>query len=254
MDQLKRHITPNDVIIYDKNIDFTLDERKAGYNIGNLLNMPYLSGQWTPIPGLDECSSRRLDRMNLVADICKDSILHIYCNYRPFDEKVPCGPRIMDSVKKYMEKNKKMFETNEIFKMVQNPRCLCVHIRSAELNVEQEYVSIIEKLSHLYDKIILLGGIHLDRDFRPDEIKTSIFAYDMNRIMDKNSNIFLYLDKPDIHLCLMHKAANLLVHKGGFSCLGSIVCKGTLFLTNLFEYLDQPNWIEIMEGRKYGHF
>ena len=245
---LKRNLIFEDIIIYDKEIEFSKDERKAGYNIGNLLNMPYLSGQWKQCPHNDNGA---LERMNLVADICKDSILSFYCRGRPVDEKVPFVPRIIDSVHEYIEKNRNLLETNEVYQTVQNPNCLCVHIRSGDLNVEGDYVNVIEKMSHRYEKVILLGGIHLDEYFKPHDIKIIDFMNQINHILNKNDNLFVYLDKPDNHLCIMHKAANLMVHKGGFSCLGSILCTGNLFVTHHFEFVKHPNWIENRNERKY---
>ena len=245
---LKRNLTFEDIIIYDKEIEFSNDERRAGYNIGNLLNMPYLSGQWKQCPHVDEGS---LQRMNVVADICKDSILHFYCQERPSDEKVPYIPRVIDSVEKYIEKNRSVLESNDVFQMIQNPNCLCIHIRSGDLNVEEEFVNIIEQMSHNYEKVILLGGIHLDEYFKPHYMKTIDLVNQMNYITSKNSNIFVSLEKPDVHLSMMHKAANLMVHKGGFSCLGSILSTGKLFVTPHFEFANHPNWIENVEQKRY---
>jgi predicted oxidoreductase len=119
------------------------------------------------------------------------------------------------------------------------------------MNVEETFVSVIEEMSHMYEKVILLGGIHLDEYFRPNDVKLSIFAYDMNYIMNKNKNIFLCLDEPDLHIVLMHKASNLLLHKGGFSCIGSLICEGKIFITNHFSYDRHPHWKEYNGNRKY---
>ena len=247
MSELKRNLVFEDIVIYDKEIEFSKDDRKAGYNIGNLLNMPYLSGQWNQCPHNDEVA---LKRMNLVADLCKDSILYYYCLDRPENEKVPYVPRIVDSVKKYLD-HPSFKEKKELLEMVKDEKCLCVHIRSGDLNVEEDYVQIIEKLSHKFEKVILLGGIHLDEYFKDHHRKTVDFVNQMNMILNKNTNIYVYLDKPDHHLCIMHLAANLLVHKGGFSCLGSLICSGKLYVTSRFEFANHPNWIENTGKRKY---
>ena len=186
---LKRNLNFEDIIIYDKEIEFSKDERRAGYNIGNLLNMPYLSGQWKQCPHNDEGA---LERMNLVANTCVDSILSFYCRGRPIDEKVPYVPRIIDSLKEYMKKNNDFLENNEVFKMVQDPNCLCVHIRSGDLNVEEDYVNIIEKMSYKFEKIILLGGIHLDEYFKPHHMKTIDFMSQVNSILNKIKTTFHY--------------------------------------------------------------
>jgi hypothetical protein len=72
----------------------------------------------------------------------------------------------------------------------------------------------------------------------------------MNNILAKRDNVYIYLNSPDIHLSIMSEATNLLVHKGGFSCLGSIVCGGNLFITNYFIYAKRTNWISKV-NKKY---
>jgi hypothetical protein len=106
-------------------------------------------------------------------------------------------------------------------------------------------------MSHNYEKVILLGGIHLDEYFKPHHMKTIDLVNQMNYITSKNSNIFVSLEKPDVHLSMMHKAANLMVHKGGFSCLGSILSTGKLFVTTHFEFANHPNWIENVDQKRY---
>ena len=64
----------------------------------------------------------------------------------------------------------------------------------------------------------------------------------MNNILAKRNNIYIYLNSSDIHLSIMSEASNLLVHKGGFSCLGSIVCKGNLLITKYFLFEKCENW------------
>lgn len=48
----------------------------------------------------------------------------------------------------------------------------------------------------------------------------------------------------------MSIASNLLVHKGGFSCLGSIVCNGNLFITPYFTVAKCENYISKV-NKKY---
>ena len=48
---MKRNISDNDIIIRDNFIKE--DERNAGYNLGDLLNMPSLIGIWNQKPHQD---------------------------------------------------------------------------------------------------------------------------------------------------------------------------------------------------------
>jgi hypothetical protein len=57
----------------------------------------------------------------------------------------------------------------------------------------------------------------------------------MNKILERNENIYLHMDSPDNHLAIMRKASNLLLHKGGFSMLGYIVATGNVFITAFLE-------------------
>ena len=72
----------------------------------------------------------------------------------------------------------------------------------------------------------------------------------MNNILAQRDNIYIYLSSPDVHLSIMSEATNLLLHKGGFSCLGSIVCNGNLFITNYFIVAKCNNWISKV-NKKY---
>lgn len=63
-------------------------------------------------------------------------------------------------------------------------------------------------------------------------------------------NIYIHLNTPDMHLAIMSMASNLLVHKGGFSCLGSIVCNGNLFITKNFHHANCNNWMNKV-NKKY---
>jgi hypothetical protein len=66
----------------------------------------------------------------------------------------------------------------------------------------------------------------------------------MNIILSQGSNIYIYLNNADVHLSLMSKASNLLLHRGGYSALGSIVSTGNLFITKQFYHAFQKNWID----------
>ena len=65
----------------------------------------------------------------------------------------------------------------------------------------------------------------------------------MNKILSLNDNIYINLDKADKHVRIMMDASNLLIDKGGFSCIGSLVSTGNLFATKQFnQYIKHPTW------------
>ena len=130
---MKRIITKEDIIKYDKIIE--QDSRKAGYNLGDLLNMPHLNGAWISQP---HASKDLLDRMNLLSKYYKDSILEYYCEERPENEYVPNINRIVNSVDKF---NKTI--NIDIINIIKNPNTLCIHLRNGDLDTEIEFKIII---------------------------------------------------------------------------------------------------------------
>ena len=231
-----KQLVYEDVKIHEKTIEE--DTRSAGYNIGDLLNMPYLDNTWNSNPHHD---TNLLNRMNLISDNYKGSILNYYCERRGLNDPVPNIQLIVESVAYYNEINKHKYE--DILKIVKDKDTLCVHVRSGDLMTEMEFMNKIEQLSHKFKKIILLSGIHGDQHFANDHNKKMRFVLTINHILNKNKNeSYIYLNEPDVHLMIMMNASNLLVHKGGFSCLGSIISTGRLFTTNMFYHVYKENW------------
>jgi hypothetical protein len=238
-----KYITITDIINYDKIIKDDL--RNAGYNIGDLLNMPHLNNTWESFP---HANIDILERMYLLSKNYENSILNYYCSGREEEENIPNINRIIKSVELFKNKNKNILI--DILQIVKDPNCCCVHIRSGDLLVELEFIECILKLSDMFNKIILLSGVHLDELYRSEIDKKFIFVNTINHIMSQRDNIYVYLNNPDIHLSIMSEASNLLIHKGGFSCLGSIVCNGNLFITPYFTHAKESNWINKV-NKKY---
>jgi len=57
--------------------------------------------------------------------------------------------------------------------------------------------------------LLFLSGLYLDERGSSNDIKKYSFFNVMNTLLEKN-NIFLSIDSPDNHLCMMLKANNLL--------------------------------------------
>ena len=241
---MKRFITYDDITIYDK--DIYSDNRRAGYNIGDLLNMPSLHNIWNQCPHADKSM---LYRMNNVGNCYENSILSLYCkNRNSCDEIIPNIQLIKDVVLQFTNENKHNYI--DIFNLIQEQTTLCVHVRNGDLDTEESYIDSIIRLSSNYKYVVLLTGIHLDETYKSTELKKQNILNTINSILQKNNNIYVYIDKQDVHLTLMMFASNLLVHKGGFSCLGSIVSMNNLFITQLFTYVKCSNWINLV-NRKY---
>jgi len=244
MKGLFRVVTPKDIPVPPDKVPG--DRRDAGYNIGDLLNMPSLIGLWNQNP---HHTDEHLYRMYLVGSFFKNSIVNKYCAQRYNDEEiVPNIPRIRASVMEYVEENKSKLK--DAFDMVQHETTLCVHVRNGDLETETEYIELIKKLSKSYETVILLSGIHRDIHLKKSNEKIDNFVQTMNNILCLNSNICLCLEEPDDHLALMMNASNLLLHRGGFSCLGSIFCHCNVFITPLFGYSTHLLW-QTMVGCKF---
>ena len=234
---MKRNIDYYDIQIYG-NPEIKEDPINAGYNLGDLLNMPFLYGVWDQNP---HGGKERLDRMNIIGKAYSDSILSNYISERPGDEPVPNIERIVNATEKYIEK--KNINLEEIFQKVGESTCICVHVRCGDLLVEQEYTDKIHEFSQKYETVILLSGINMDEHYLDDHLKKCNFMFFMNRILERNENIYLHMDSPDNHLAIMRKSANLLLHKGGFSMLGYIVATGKVFITELLDpIVKHPNF------------
>jgi hypothetical protein len=225
-----------DIQVYGK--ECLQDTRKAGYNIGDLLNMPFLGG-WCN--GSPHNNDNDLQRMNMIGTVYTGSILHYYIQDRPLHETIPNIPRLIKSVEMYEEKHKQTFLT--IYNEVQEKNILCVHLRSGDKEVNPKYIQLISQMSRLYDKTILISGIHLDEHYIDNQTKINNFVQTINQIMDNSKNVSVFLAEPDVHLVIMKVAKNMLLHTGGFSVLGSIVNKNNMFLTSLMDdIVTKHNW------------
>jgi hypothetical protein len=82
---MKRSIDYYDIEIFGKT-EIKEDPINAGYNLGDLLNMPFLYGVWEQNP---HGGKERLDRMNIIGKAYPGSILSNYISDRPEDEPIP---------------------------------------------------------------------------------------------------------------------------------------------------------------------
>jgi len=241
---MKRFITNEDVIIYDKLI--SNDERNAGYNIGDLLNMPSLHNIWNQMPHADESM---LQKMHLIGSNYENSILNIYCKNREHTgEIVPNIPLIQKAVDQFTNEQKHTY--SDMLSLIQTPTTLCVHVRNGDLDTEEVFIKRIVDMATNYTHVILLTGVHLDEAYKNNDMKKANIINTINSILEQRHNIYVYLNTADVHLSLMRNATNLLLHKGGFSCLGSIVASGNLFITDLFTHVKHSNW-QTQVNKKY---
>ena len=204
------------------------DINNVTYNIGDILLMPKLY-----------CENNFKD-LSIVPEYYNtiktypNSILSIYEKLR--ENKEDMIPNV-DIIRKATDEFILLHpELKNILDTINNEDVLCIHLRGGNVNVEEEYIDKIKNISKNYKKIIICTGIHGNNnknEWNEDELKTNL----LNTINSLNiPNIEINLEPADTHLCIFRKCKNLLIHKGGFSCLGSLLFNGThLYITNIFD-------------------
>lgn len=217
------------------------DVTGAGYNIGDLLNLPSLSGYWNANP---HNSHEELERLYTVGHLYPKSILSYYIEARPPHEPVPNLNRVIGAVNKFIAYTSSL---PELIRVVNNENVLCVHIRCGDKEAEQSFLDLIVDLAKDYRFVYIFSGLHLDERFASNADKKVKFVNTMNYILERTTNVSVILAEPDVHLCLMSKSKHLLLHKGGFSAIGSIVCEGRVYTTKFMEKLT-PSWIELLSN------
>jgi len=233
---LKTELQDNDIEVYGHFVEE--DQRNAGYNIGDLLNIPYLGGWWNANP---HHTIGDLKRMYIIGNAYPKSILSFYIEHRPYDEIVPYIPRIHGALLKYEEIHRVSLQS--IIDQVKQDDILCVHVRSGDKDVEESFMHLIQKMSRSFSKVMILSGLHLDQYFQSNSVKKAQYISSMNQILHENPNSSLIIAEPDVHLIVLKYASHLLLHKGGFSVIGSIVSTGQLYITSLLQQmLESENW------------
>jgi len=242
---LKKNITINELDFFDMDAKFG----ETGYNIGDLLNMPHYWANWSQTPHADK------NMLNVALNTAKnnpESILGLYYKSRNDDEPIPNLPRLNYIVETFANTNN--IVNFEIISIVKNIKNLCVHLRSGDYGIiSDNFLNKILTLSNKFEKVIILCGLNRSRDLDPNSetnIKSKNNLYQsLNKLLNMNNNIFIYIDVPDIHICLMHLASNLLLHKGGFSVIGSFINNNNIFITNEFFPINNIKWRNEVKGK-----
>jgi hypothetical protein len=207
------------------------EQRRLGYNIGDLLNMPCFTDTLSETTGCEEASH-----------VFTGSIVDLYCRQKPPEEYVPNIQRICDSTQNYLDANYSRLE--RIINFVKRETCLCVHLRLH--SGDQPFVGVIKQLSTHYRYVLILSGIHDDQRFGDHNTTIRNFVTGINHILSQNSNMYFYSDTPDAHLAIMRSASHLMVHQGGLSALGAIVSTGQLFVTPSFKHAIRQKWRDMI--------
>lgn len=199
--------------------DIILHRTKNKYNIGDQLSLNRIYGttyntQYYKHPWYDEAISQY-----------PDSILAIYETLRESPEEyIPNFDKIRKSVDIFIEKNQSNNEMMEKINFINNPRVLCVHLRSGDMgNITQNFKNIIYSLRKEYDHIVVCCGIHNgDMDV---EVSKTIIKNSVNTLFDDvdSNNIIISIEDPDVHLAMFRSCKNLLLCFGGFTILAGFL-------------------------------
>jgi hypothetical protein len=135
-------------------------------------------------------------------------------------------------------------EAQPILQMVQDDSVLCVHVRSGDYGpMTDNFLRTIAHLSKQFPKIIVLSGVHCNGEEHLIARNKAKLSQCLDKIHALIPHARFDFNHPDVHVCCMARAHNLLLHTGGFSILGSLVFSGkNLYITSAFQpYIKRKN-------------
>ena len=211
-----------------------------GYNVGDILNMPSFHTQhsWPPQGiGYTETVASKLART------FKNSVLGLYfVDQNHGDDKVyertPSIPRIKHAVDFYgtwiMDENVKYFCDD----LLPKKSTILVHLRSCDdKQLSESYVQNIYTVSKQFDTVVLTGGCHADERYANHATAASNLFYGVdlvyNKMRDKGVACKLLMFpnyNPDDALYAFRIASNVMVERGGYAALGSLLTQGNVYL------------------------
>jgi hypothetical protein len=209
----------------------------AGYNMGDLLNMPSFLGLWPP-----HGSQAITDASRKVGKHLPNSTIGLYhSNTTAGMEKLwhKCREPNIKRLKVAIQLAQKIdaHPAPHLLTLVRSADTLVVHVRSGDTGIiSEEYEKHASNLVHNFSHIVLLGQVHGDKRHDTDKSLKNL-RHDLQRlagsmvISKPDLSVTYGSFSPDHDLYLMSEASNLLVHKGGFSGLAALVCRGTVFYT-----------------------
>jgi hypothetical protein len=237
---LKQILTINDIRIFD--IDKKFGE--SGYNISDLLNMPFYWAGWKQNPHCGDEQYFNIAKNTALNN--PETILGRYYSTRTEDEKIPNLLRLYNTIDKFIDD--KNFKNQEIYQLINDKNILFVHIRSGDFGyISDSFVNTVYNLSTKFTKVILFSGVnrnihHTDENSNHNLGCRNNLLYSLNKILATNSNIYVYFAEPDYHICTMRLCKNLLVHRGGYSVMGTFINNGKIYYTSELPCINNQLW------------
>jgi hypothetical protein len=211
------------IAYYDSDL---LPGSPGGYNIGDLLNMPFIMGEWNQNPHNNQ---RNLTSALFVAYKRPDSIVGMYFENRPSDEKIPNTARLRSVVHRKIDlclsdKDREFFRRDDV---------LCIHLRLGDRGeIPDMFLSKILSVSSKYQDVVFFTGIHLDKRFQSIAQSVENTRRSFAKIHSLIPHAKVMTGDADTHLCLLTIAKNVLLHFGGFTLLVSIARDEPFFYTD----------------------
>lgn len=234
--KLLKQINKEDIKIYDLSSNFG----DTGYNIGDLLNMPYIFESWGQ--NYYHADKNIYENAIKTAKNNPETILNTYYTSRPETENIPNIDRILDSTNIFLQ-NSELLNNAIVNEYILNDNSIICLLRVGSDNdfgdMDSTYYDTILFLSRKYKNVIILSGIgrHIYTDENANYIVTNKnnLIRSINKLCSLSDNIYYINDiTPDEQLCIMKLAKNLLVHRGGFNLLGVLLCCGNIYATEKF--------------------
>ena len=205
--------------------DYHLNRMEPLYNVGDILNLPRLhaiSSGYAKVPHYDIAQYER------ACSTFVPSVVSIYCNLRKDnDEIIPNSTKVREAVDIYLRQ--KGSDIPNINAVSQN-NSLCIHLRSGDKGeVEASFLNAIRSLSFNYSNIFVLNGLHNRPKGKHVNDKGNMIRSIQkveSAISNSKAKLLFTSSNPDDDLAIMRKCQNILLHKGGFSELGSFLFQG----------------------------
>ena len=206
-----------------------------GYNLGDLLNMPSFIKPYQSVwpPG----GSKELREVAIaIRDSHPNSIVGRYFhNTSALGGRLPDAVHLRSVVYSYGQSISVSLD-KYLATTIDNPSTLLVHIRSCDKNLlHKTFLNYARHLSFRFEHFVLMGQCHNDTRFSSvnTALKNLKMSFDlMARSISHETTVSLFpRGTADDHLFAMSRATNLLVHRGGFSALGALTCRGNVFFS-----------------------
>jgi hypothetical protein len=213
----------------------TYKKYEHGYNIADILNMPLLLDQK---PSTETWSGGLpKETLDLFYDTYPNSIFGKY-----YELVSDLNINIIKTEPK-IELLLKVLDTYPIkFSDYTDEKSLVIHLRLGDRGrLSQSYKNtIINTVRDLKPiKVILLFGLHSNKAHNNNNYYLENSKKDIENIksiIEKYTNeVIITNNDADTDLIIMYNASHLLVHRGGYSALGALLCKGKVYFSN--EYL-----------------